>query len=78
MGGAKVLANELAGRGYPHYNSAVSAMALVVTLLLDVLLIPRWGAMGAAAASSVAYASSFFLSMTLHRTVVRKSTSAVP
>ena len=78
LGGAKVLANELAGRGYPHYNSAVSAMALVVTLLLDVLLIPRWGAMGAAAASSVAYASSFFLSMTLHRTVVRKSTSAVP
>jgi O-antigen/teichoic acid export membrane protein len=58
LGAAKVLASEVAGRGYPHYNSAISTLGLPVTLALHLVLIPRYGLVGAAAATSLAYAYS--------------------
>lgn len=59
LGAAKVLTNEIAGRGFPIYNSIGAAVALVLTVLLDLWWIPRHGIQGAAAASSVAYAAVF-------------------
>ncbi len=59
LGGGKVLTNEIAGRGYPHYNSIGSGLGLIVTLALDLLLIPRYGVLGAAIASSLAYSVVF-------------------
>jgi O-antigen/teichoic acid export membrane protein len=63
LGGAKVLANEIAGRGYPQLNSANAGVSLVVTVVLDVALIPRHGIRGAAFASSVAYTVVFVISL---------------
>jgi stage V sporulation protein B len=60
LGSAKVLTNEVAGRGYPHYNSINSGLSLIFTLLLDFTLIPRYGVLGASLASSAAYAVTFF------------------
>lgn len=71
LGGAKVLTNELAGRGYPHYNSITAALALVVTVAGDFLLIPRYGVAGAAIASSMAYASVWVAAVGFHRMVSR-------
>lgn len=51
----KVLASDLSGRGMPQYPSLTSALALVVTLVGDVLLIPPLGIVGAALASTLAY-----------------------
>jgi Na+-driven multidrug efflux pump len=45
----------LYGRGRPGLNSLALALGLVVTTVLDVLLIPKFGAIGAAYASTVAY-----------------------
>ncbi len=53
-----VLAAHLAGLGRPGLNLVVSACGLVVTVVLDVLLIPAFGMNGAAVASSASYASS--------------------
>jgi O-antigen/teichoic acid export membrane protein len=55
LGPAKVLTNELAGRGLPGYNSMAAAVGMVLTIALDVALIPRWGINGAAVASSASY-----------------------
>jgi O-antigen/teichoic acid export membrane protein len=55
MSGAKVLANEIVGRGYPQYNAIIAGIALTVTITLDLILIPRLGIVGAAIASSLAY-----------------------
>lgn len=38
---------------HTKYNSANSAFLIVVTIISDLLLIPRWGVLGAAAASSL-------------------------
>jgi O-antigen/teichoic acid export membrane protein len=72
LGGAKVLTNEMAGRGYPQYNSIASAAGLAVTLLLDLTLIPRLGVMGAAIASSIAYAGIFVLALIFYGRASRR------
>jgi O-antigen/teichoic acid export membrane protein len=57
LGGAKVLANEIVGRGFPEYNSIGSGIGLVTTVVLDFLLVPRYGTKGAALATTIAYAA---------------------
>lgn len=69
LGGGKVLTNEIAGRGYPQYNSIASGASLVVTIGLDLLLIPRLGVVGASIASSLAYTATFTLALFFYRTV---------
>ena len=57
-GAAAVSTAYLCGIGRPGANSAGMALGVVVTIALDVALIPRHGALGAATASSVAYLSA--------------------
>lgn len=45
----------LLGRGRPGLASIASGCGLAVTAMLDVLLIPRWGVLGAALTSTVVY-----------------------
>jgi O-antigen/teichoic acid export membrane protein len=75
LGGAKVLSNEIAGRGNPQYNSINAGLALVITVVLDLLLIPQYGVLGAALASSIAYTMIFFTALGFHRAVRRKNLS---
>ncbi len=56
FGPANVFGAHLAGVGKPRLNLWVSAISLVVTVLLDLLLIPRYGFVGAAIASTASYA----------------------
>lgn len=72
LGGGKVLTNEIAGRGYPQYNSIASGASLVLTVVFDLLLIPRLGVLGAAVASSIAYVSIFVLALVFYRSVVNR------
>jgi len=78
LGGAKVLTNEIAGRGYPHYNSVNSGVALVLTVVLDLVLIPRYGVRGAALASTLAYTAMFFAAIGFYLTVSRRASGASP
>jgi O-antigen/teichoic acid export membrane protein len=48
-------------RGKPRLSLAVSAAGLVGTLVAALILIPRYGASGAAAASSIGYAAGTLL-----------------
>lgn len=62
LASANVLASDFAGRGRPEFGTYASALSLVVTVALDIALIPPFGAAGAATASSVSYAAaSLFL-----------------
>ncbi len=55
FGPAKIFLSDLAGRGRPGIYSGVAGIGLVLTIVLDMILVPRWGIKGAAAASSAAY-----------------------
>lgn len=51
-----VLAGDFIGRGRPHWNTQASALTVAINLVAALVLIPRHGAVGAAWASSLAYA----------------------
>jgi O-antigen/teichoic acid export membrane protein len=76
LGGAKVLTNEIAGRGFPHYNSITAAISLVLTIVLDLLLIPPYGVLGASIASSISYAVIFVAALIFYRIVSRRTARA--
>jgi Na+-driven multidrug efflux pump len=57
----KVAASDLAGRGKNGYSTVFSIVGLVVTVILDLALIPRLGIRGAALASSAAYFTNSML-----------------
>jgi O-antigen/teichoic acid export membrane protein len=58
QGIAAVITAFLYGVGRPGLNSWGMAVGLAATVVLDLLLIPRFGAIGAASASAVSYVSS--------------------
>jgi stage V sporulation protein B len=55
---ARILAGDLKGRGRPGTVSIAMGLAAIITVLLDLVLIPRLGIAGAAIASVVAYTAS--------------------
>lgn len=54
----KITSSDLLGRGKPIYATIISAVTLLVTIVLDLWLIPRFGIAGAAIASTIAYSLS--------------------
>jgi O-antigen/teichoic acid export membrane protein len=60
---AKLIVSHLAGVGKSQYVSYLALSGLGLTLLLDIALIPRFGMIGAAWASTAAYGCSGLLSL---------------
>jgi len=67
LSGAKILSSYIFSQGRVILNTYVAGISLAVTLLLDLLLIPRFGISGAAIASSLAYGTAFVLTLYWYR-----------
>lgn len=52
---AKIISSYLSGIGKPIFSTYLAAGSMTLTVALDLLLIPRYGISGAAAASSIVY-----------------------
>ena len=63
LAGSKILTSYIFSQGRPLTNSLITAASLIVTLIADFALIPRFGVTGAAVASSLAYGVHFALSL---------------
>lgn len=63
MGHTFVLASYIAGIGKPQINLFISLVGLLVTVTLDLLLIPHFHIVGAALASTVSYSVSTMLTI---------------
>jgi len=68
-----VLAGDFIGRGKPHWNTQASALTVVVNVIAGVLLIPGHGPVGAAWASSIAYACGSAVMLVRFRQITRMS-----
>ncbi len=55
----RVFANDIAGRGHPMLNTYIGIIIVVVNVILNITWIPKYGIVGAAAASTVAYTVAF-------------------
>ena len=67
LAGSKILTSYIFSRGRPLINSSITIVALAVTLVADLALIPPFGVTGAAAASSLAYGVHFALALAAYR-----------
>ena len=65
MAAAKVISSYLSGIGKPIYTTYIAAGAVIVTVILDLLLIPPYGISGAAIASSITYTGTAIASVWL-------------
>ena len=59
----KILINDLTGRGYPEYRTYTTGISVIVTVILDLILIPKYGIAGAAVATSIAYGIAFVMAL---------------
>ena len=73
LGAAKVLTNDLAGRGMPHLNSTNSLISSIAAVVLNLLLIPRLRLLGPAVASTIVYAITFVISALCYSIVSHSS-----
>jgi O-antigen/teichoic acid export membrane protein len=71
---AGVISGYLYGRGRPGLNSLAMGAGVVITIVLDATLIGRYGAMGAAVASTTAYLTSTLVLVLCFRKVAEQST----
>lgn len=63
LSAGKVIASYLSGIGRPIYATYISAVTVVLTVFLDLTLIPRFGIQGAAVSSSTVYITATALSI---------------
>lgn len=59
--GGRVVANDIASRGKPEINLYISVVVFLVNVSGNLILIPIFGLVGAAIATSVAYGLDFFI-----------------
>ena len=63
ISGARILQADLAGRGRPELGTYMTIAAGVVNIALNIVLIPRYGIVGAAWATAFSYFLTFILSL---------------
>ncbi len=69
LGQAGVIYSDLGGRGKPYYSTCGALVSLLLTVGLDLWLIPRWDIIGAATASSVAYTANAAMAIYFYQRV---------
>jgi O-antigen/teichoic acid export membrane protein len=52
---SRILATDIAGRGYPEFNTYGGLYALIINIVANLILIPKYGIAGAAISSSISY-----------------------
>jgi O-antigen/teichoic acid export membrane protein len=57
----RIMASGISGLGYPQYYSICTVFMVVVALVLNLLLVPKYQGMGAALASSISYCIAFLV-----------------
>ena len=67
-----IIASYIIGRGFPHYNTIIALVSFVFTVVFDLLLIPRWGIIGAAIASSISYLVATITAVYYYRKIARR------
>lgn len=74
---ARVLCNDMAGRGRPGINLIISLLALIVNLAVVFLLVPRFGINGAALASAISYVTFSFATLLAYSQLTKTAISEV-
>lgn len=72
-----VFFRNFAARGNPGINSSILFLSLVLNVILNILLIPKWAIEGAALATTVSYATCTFISILFFKKLSKESVSDI-
>jgi O-antigen/teichoic acid export membrane protein len=67
LGGSGILSSDLLARGKPKYAIIFSYTMLAINILMNLLLIPRIGILGAAISSSITYSLGCFMALKFYQ-----------
>ena len=73
FGGNRILSHYFIGTGRVRVSAACSCVGLALLCASAAVMVPRWGVVGAAGASSVAYVGMFLFSVVAFVRIARKS-----
>lgn len=76
FGGNRILSHYFIGTGRVRVSAACSCVGLALLCASAAVMVPRWGVVGAAAASSVAYVGMFLFSVVAFVRITRKQADA--
>lgn len=76
FGGNRILSHYFIGTGRVRVSAACSCVGLALLCASAAVMVPRWGVVGAAGASSVAYVGMFLFSVAAFVRVTRKQADA--
>lgn len=76
FGGNRILSHYFIGTGRVRVSAACSCVGLALLCASAAVMVPRWGVVGAAAASSVAYVGMFLFSVAAFVRITRKQADA--
>jgi len=77
LSASRILANDIAGRGKPLLNTYIGVISVALQLALNLAWIPRFGAMGSAWATTIAYSSDLGIRLWLYMKVSGNSLAEV-
>jgi O-antigen/teichoic acid export membrane protein len=69
----KIFSNDIAGRGKPEINMYTSIFNVIMNVGLNILLIPQFGIMGSAYATTITYFVSFIIKLIIFRKISKQS-----
>jgi O-antigen/teichoic acid export membrane protein len=70
---SKIIANDFAGRGKPELNLYVSIVTVSINILLNIILIPRFGMIATAFASSATYTLNLIVKLFIFKRITHYS-----
>lgn len=73
LSGSYILESDLKGRGKPLYPSYAVAGGLFMNIILNLVLIPRFGIVGAAWSTTISYSLSFLILLGIYRKISENS-----
>ena len=63
------MANDIAARGKPELNFYASLIVVSINISMNVFLIPKFGMIGAAIATSSAYSVNFLIKIGIYKSI---------
>lgn len=62
----KIITSDLLGRGKPVIQAIISSIVFIMTIVFDFILIPKYGVIGAAFASTIAYSAASIIGLFIY------------
>jgi O-antigen/teichoic acid export membrane protein len=77
LGFARILANDIAGRGKPEINAIHTLIGFGINLVSNIILIPRLGFFGASISSSISYTATAVMKVISYRDLTGASIKSI-